>query len=356
MKKSIILPDSRFMRGKTIDGPTVFHVKHVLEAQQYNIESLKDLFDQTDIVAKLWSTYDGRRWLHRQLNDKTALIVFTEPSTRTRISFERACKALGMDCIVSDNAKQTSSMVKGEKSGHMNSVLNEYDFDLVIMRHEINGLVYQAAEIYDRNNTHVVNAGDGTAQHPTQALLDMYSIYKHFGRLCDLDVIIGGDLERGRTVHSLCYLLAKYPGNKITFASPKELAIPQNIMDYLLRHDVKVEVCHGNWRTIKNRFDVAYWTRVQSERSSSPEIQAALEAVSKDYIFGLQDLDVLAEPDSILMHPLPIKDEIVSEVDDDPRAIYLRKQVKNGLFIRLAIICDLFDVNLKRQGGKRSKR
>jgi aspartate carbamoyltransferase catalytic subunit len=343
------------MRVKTIDGPPKFQMKHVLESQQYDTESLKELFGQTDIVAKLWSTYSGRRWLHRQLEDKTALIVFTEPSTRTRISFERACKALGMDCIIADNAKQTSSMVKGEKNGHMNSVLNEYDCDLVIIRQEINGLVREAAEIFDRNNTHVINAGDGTAQHPTQALLDTFSIDKHFGRLSDLNVLIGGDLERGRTVHSLCYLLAKYPGNKITFASPKELAIPQNIMDYLLRHDVKVEVCNKNWRTIKKRFDVAYWTRVQSERSSTPEMRTLLETLSKDYIFEVRDLDILAGPNSILMHPLPIKDEIVSEVDDDPRAIYLRRQIKNGLFIRIAILCDLFDVNLKRQGDKRSK-
>jgi aspartate carbamoyltransferase catalytic subunit len=254
--------------------------------------------------------------------------LFYEPSTRTRFSFESAMLRLGGSVITTENAREFSSAAKGESLADSTRIMNGYA-DVIVMRHNEAGSAARAAEISD---IPVINAGDGAGQHPTQALLDLYTIVDAFNGVDNLKIAMVGDLRYGRTVRSLSYLLTKYANVEIVFVSPAVCRMEGDIKAYLDRNNLL-------WReetdlnAVASEVDCIYMTRIQKERFHSPDDY--LEAAGK-YILTPERVEAM-KPDAIIMHPLPRVDEIPKAVDDDPRARYFQ-QAQNGLYIRMALL------------------
>jgi len=299
-------------------------MRHVLNAQQFTPELLGIIFKRANELQLIVDDPRKHQKLGSLLAGGMLFNIFYEPSTRTRISFSAAGQHLGMQVVNTENAKEFSSAIKGETLEDTIRVLCQYRPSVIVLRHFETGAIERAAKV---STVPIINAGDGVGQHPTQALLDIYTIQKEAGRLKNLDIVIGGDLKHGRTARSLSYLIAKFPGNKITYVSPKELRIASDIKMYLKSHKVAFQETDLLIPALKTA-DVVYWTRVQKERAT---------AESKiSYIIGKKELAAM-KPKAILLHPLPRITEISTEVDNDPRAAYFR-QAGNGLFIRMALI------------------
>lgn len=298
-------------------------VHHVVEAQAFNRGMLEELFTTARrmeaVVAAGGSTL---------LAGKIMASLFYEESTRTRFSFESATLRLGGNVISTENARQFSSVSKGETLEDTIRILNGYA-DVIVLRHCETGAARRAADV---SGVPIINAGDGAGQHPTQALLDLYTIEKELGGIDGLTIAMVGDLANGRTVRSLSYLLAKYRGIQIFLVAPPEVRMKDDIKAYLVRHDVPFRE-DTDLRAIAPRVDVIYQTRIQKERFERPE---EYEAVRGIYVID-GELIQMMKPDSIVMHPLPRIDEITPEVDTDPRAAYFR-QAQNGLYIRMALL------------------
>jgi aspartate carbamoyltransferase catalytic subunit len=257
---------------------------------------------------------------------------------------------LGGSVISTENARQFSSVSKGETLEDTIRILNGYA-DVIVMRHYESGSARRAADI---SRVPVINAGDGTGQHPTQAFLDLYTIQKELGRIDGIRIAMVGDLANGRTVRSLCYLLAKYRDVRIYLVAPEVVRMQDDIKEYLARNDVRF-VEEDDLRSIASDVDVLYQTRIQKERfgDRTEDYLAArgVYVVDRDLVSGMK-------PDSIIMHPLPRVDEIELEVDADPRAAYFR-QAQNGLYIRMALLAaclgrDLSPDETAVQNGQRS--
>ncbi len=300
-------------------------IKHVLKAQQFTPELMGIIFKRASELQIVVD--DARR--HQKLGNLLAggmmFTIFYEPSTRTRISFAAAGQHLGMQVVNTENAREFSSAIKGETLEDTVRVLCEYRPDVIVIRHHENDAAERAAKV---SSVPIINAGDGAGQHPTQALLDMYTIQKELGRSEDLHVVIGGDLKHGRTARSLSYLLAKFAGNTITYVSPKELKIGNDIKTHLKERGITFSESE-DLKAVLPTADVVYWTRIQKERFDSSKLEST-------FILGKDELRLMKKK-SILLHPLPRVDEISAEVDDDPRAAYFR-QAGNGMFIRMALI------------------
>lgn len=302
---------------------------HVLKAQQFSLEFMKEMFKEADGLREEVET---KNYLNifktaRTLQGRTMLSIFYEPSTRTRTSFVLAGQRLGMNVCWTENAKEFSSAVKGETLEDTIRVLCEYFPDVIVLRHHETGAAERAAKV---SSVPIINAGDGKGQHPTQALLDIYTIQQQLGHIDDITVMMVGDLANGRTVRSLAYLLAKYKNVRIIFSSPEELAMKDDILLYLERKDVKVEVVNYFWPNLED-VDVIYETRIQKERGSTiSEEEARRFSLTPEKVEGLK-------PSTIIMHPLPRNHEISAEIDLNPRAKYFR-QAGNGMFIRMALL------------------
>ncbi len=253
--------------------------------------------------------------------------LFYEPSTRTRFSFESAMLRLGGNYIGTDNAREFSSAAKGETLEDTIRVIGKYAH-IIVLRHNVTDAAKRAAAV---SSVPVINAGCGDGQHPTQALLDVYTIRHKLGRLENLRVAMMGDLRHGRTVRSLAYLLAKYPGVKIFFASPPELSLKQDMRMHLHEHKVEF-VEYENINDIIDLVDVLYVTRLQTERMHE-EDSIRLGGSYKLH----RGLAQRMREGSIIMHPLPRVDEISTDVDTLPGAVYLDEQVESGLLVRMAI-------------------
>jgi aspartate carbamoyltransferase catalytic subunit len=255
--------------------------------------------------------------------------LFYEESTRTRFSFETAMLRLGGSVISTENARQFSSVSKGETLEDTIRIINGYS-DVIVMRHYESGAARRAADI---SRVPIINAGDDTGQHPTQAFLDLYTIEKELGHLDNLSIAVVGDLANGRTVRSLCYLLAKYRNVRVYMVAPEAVRMRADIKEYLSRHDVKWSE-EADLRAVASEADVLYQTRIQKERFGDR---------TEDYLAArgvyIVDKDLLStmKSDSIIMHPLPRVDEITTDVDGDQRAAYFR-QAQNGLYIRMALL------------------
>ncbi len=301
-------------------------VKHVIEAQQFDPDFLKRLFSRASEMQGLFNGNGSREQLNKLLPGKMMFNVFYEPSTRTRMSFSAAAQHMGMEVVTTENAKEFSSAAKGETLEDTIRTLCEYHPDAIVLRHHESGAAERAAEI---STVPIINAGDGSGQHPTQALLDLYTIEKELGRLKDLKIIIGGDLSHGRTARSLTYLLTKFSGNEITFVSPQSLRIGEDIKKHLANTKTPFQETE-DLETVLPKADVVYWTRVQKERLAEGE------KVEKHFIIDIPQLRLMKK-DSILMHPLPRVDEITPAVDSTPQAAYFR-QAGNGMFVRMAIL------------------
>ena len=297
---------------------------HVVEAQQFDRDTLIELFEASrrmEGVAKTGGVTDYQ--------NRIMAALFYEPSTRTRFSFEAAMHRLGGRVIATENAAEFSSVSKGETLEDTIRIMNGYA-DLIVIRHFEMGAARRAAEV---SRVPVINAGDGVGQHPTQALLDLYTIQKEIGGIDGLNIAMVGDLAQGRTVRSLAYLLGKFTGVKIHFVAPALLKMKEDILAYLREHQVEC-VEETDLDKVLPKVNVVYQTRVQKERFG--DRIADYEQCRGLYVLDAAALKLL-RPDAIVMHPLPRVDEIAREVDCDPRAAYFR-QAQNGLYVRMAVL------------------
>src|SRR5437773_9365499 len=297
---------------------------HVIEAQQFDPATLAELFQVTEEMEGVVA--DGGVLDYQK---RVMATLFYEPSTRTRFSFETAMHRLGGRVISTENAAEFSSVAKGETLEDTIRIINGYS-DVIVMRHYEVGAARRAAAV---SKVPVINAGDGVGQHPTQALLDLYTVRKEIGRIDGLRIAMVGDLAQGRTVRSLAYLLSKFRDIRMYFVAPPLLKMKPDILDHLKEHNV--------WFTeetaldkVLPEIDVVYQTRIQKERFG--DRVADYEKCRGVYVINEATLALL-KPSAIIMHPLPRLDEISMEVDRDPRAAYFR-QAQNGLYVRMALL------------------
>ena len=270
------------------------------------------------------------------LKGKVVATLFFDPSTRTRLSFETAANRLGARVIGFSDAKVTSA-TKGETLKDTILMVSNYA-DVIVMRHHIEGAAQYASEIAP---VPIVNAGDGAHQHPSQCLLDLYSIYKTQGTLENLNIYLVGDLKYGRTVHSLIMAMRHF-NPTFHFIAPEELAMPEEYKLYCKQHGIKyIEHTDFNEDVIAGA-DIIYMTRVQKERFSD---LMEYERVKDVYILK-NDMLGKAKENMKILHPLPRVNEIAYDVDENPHAYYIQ-QAQNGLYAREAILCDVLGISLE---------
>lgn len=269
------------------------------------------------------------------LDDRVVATLFFEPSTRTRLSFETAANRLGARVIGFTDPKVTSS-TKGETLKDTIMMVSNYA-DVIVMRHYLEGAARYASEV---SPVPVINAGDGANQHPTQTMLDLYSIYKTQGTLENLNIYLIGDLKYGRTVHSLIMALRHF-NPTLHFIAPEELSLPNEYKDFCKENNIKFEEHNDFNADVISNADILYMTRVQRERFTDP---MEYERVKDVYILRASMLEKARENMKIL-HPLPRVNEIDYDVDNDPHAYYF-EQARNGLYARQAIICDVLGISL----------
>lgn len=316
---------------------TVSGVRHVLEAQQFDRSWIEgELFPRTEEMKAIKSGHLSLSFKHRnsqELLGKSVCVLFVEPSTRTRLSFQQAANFLGATVVATENAKEASSMFKGETVEDTIRTVNALEFDVIVTRTAQEGDAKKAALV---SQIPVINAGDGTGQHPTQAFLDLYTVRQELGRLDDLRVGLVGDLKNGRTARSLAYLLGKFDSNKIFMVAPPEHQMRDDLLDYLTRHNVRYEQV-DKLSEIARWLDVVYLTRLQTERQANHG-QAGVDN-GQDVRLSDAILEQLP-PRSIIMHPLPRSDafgELLEKYTHDPRVVIF-KQVRNGLYTRMALL------------------
>ena len=268
------------------------------------------------------------------LDGKVVASLFFEPSTRTRLSFETAINRLG-GRIIGFTDSNSSSVTKGETLHDTIRMVSNYA-DLIVMRHPLEGSARYAAEI---SKVPIINAGDGANQHPTQTLLDMYSIIKTQNTLDNLNIFMVGDLKYGRTVHSLLMAMSQFENPIFNFIAPDELQIPEEYKIYLREKGIRYFE-HREFTDIISEADIVYMTRVQKERFSDP---IEYEQVKNVYILRNSMLKN-TKPNMRILHPLPRVNEIHPDVDNNEKAYYF-DQARNGVFAREAIIAH--SLNLK---------
>ena len=269
------------------------------------------------------------------LDGKVVATLFFEPSTRTRLSFETAANRLGARVIGFTDPKVTSSS-KGETLKDTIMMVSNYA-DVIVMRHYLEGAARYASEVAP---VPIVNAGDVANQHPSQTMLDLYSIYKTQGTLDNLNIYLVGDLKYGRTVHSLIMAMRHF-NPTFHFIAPKELAMPEEYKIYCKANGIKFEEHEDFNADVISQADILYMTRVQRERFTD---LMEYERVKDVYILRA-DMLKDARPNMKILHPLPRVNEIAYDVDNDPHAYYF-EQAHNGLFARQAIICDVLGITL----------
>ena len=269
------------------------------------------------------------------LEGKVAATLFFEPSTRTRLSFETAINRLCGKVIGFQDASTTSSS-KGETLKDTILMVSNYA-DLIVMRHHLEGAAKYASEITD---IPIINAGDGANQHPSQTMLDLYSIQKTQGKLTDLTITMVGDLKYGRTVHSLISGMSHF-NPTFHFVAPDELRMPDEYKLFCDKHNIKYYEHTAFSEEVINETDILYMTRVQRERFTDLE---EYQRVKNVYILKSQMLEN-SKDNLRVLHPLPRVNEIAYDVDDSPKAYYIQ-QARNGLFARQAIICEVLGITI----------
>ena len=296
--------------------------KHILSVSQFSRGDLEQIFSVAEdmrSMVKLVGTFD-------LLKGKILASIFYEPSTRTSSSFIAAIERLGGSAIPINEVRY-SSVTKGESLPDTVRTLESYS-DVIVLRHPETGAAATAAK-YCRKP--IINAGDGAGEHPTQALLDLFTIREEIGAVDGLTVTMLGDLRYGRTVHSLARLLALYKV-KINYVAPEILRMPRERIEELRAHGIPQAEC-DSLEDVLAETDVLYVTRVQKERFENPE---QYESVKNAYVIDSKIM-ARAKEKMIVMHPLPRVNEIAMEVDDDPRAAYFR-QMEYGLYVRMALL------------------
>lgn len=300
-------------------------LNHVVESQQFTLPMLMELFARAGEMERI-----VRRGGTQDFNNRIMASLFYEPSTRTRFSFESAMFRLGGKVITTEHAGDFSSASLGETLEDTIRVVSGYSDVIVLRHHEIDG-ARRAACV---SSVPVINAGDGKGgQHPTQALLDLYTIRKEVNKLDGLNVAMVGNLRDGRTVRSLAYLLSKFERVKIYFVAPVSLQMKQDMLDHLAERNVWFAM-EPDLAKVLPEIDVAYVTRVERERFDGSDKD--FEEITGKYFFDGRNMNLL-KPNAIVMHPLPRSSEIAPAVDADQRAAYFR-QTRNGIYIRMALL------------------
>jgi len=306
-----------------LESPSM-KLRHVVESQQFTLPLLMDLFARARGMERIVAR--GGSLDHQ---NRILATLFYAPSTRTRFSFEAAMHKLGGRVLSTEHAQAFSSAVEGEQVEDSIRIIGGYADVIVIRHHEEDGARRAAAV----SPVPIINAGDGCGgQHPTQALLDLYTIYR-MRPLDGLSVAFIGELDKGRTVRSLAYLLAKFERIRVFFVSPPELQIKPDILEYLDRHDVRYEL-ESDLSKVVPEADVVYQTRIRPERGTAI-------AVRHKYAIDSSVLQRM-KPDAMILHPLPRTVELDKKVDSDPRALYFR-QATNGLYVRMALLTMLLE-------------
>jgi aspartate carbamoyltransferase len=295
----------------------------VLTAAQFTRDQVEALFARADEFTARMER--GERL--RVLDGKLLATVFYEPSTRTRLSFESAMQRLGGGVISVAEAKTASSVVKGETLPDTIRTIANYA-DAIVLRHSEIGAAQIAA---DASAVPILNAGDGAGEHPTQALLDLYTMRAEKKSLDGLRVALVGDLKNGRTVHSLARALSLFKV-EYSFVAPAALAMPTDVSDYLRERGFSVEETNDMAMALQ-KADVVYMTRVQKERFADVKQYDKL----KNFYILTRAIVENAKPNLLVMHPLPRVDEITTDVDALPNAAYFR-QAKNGVIVRMALL------------------
>ena len=299
-------------------------LRHVIESQQFTVPMLMELFDRSrgmERVVARGGTLD--------YHNKILATLFYEPSTRTRFSFEAAMHRLGGRVMSTEHAGAFSSEIEGEQVEDSIRIIGNYA-DVIVIRHHQAGGAWRATEV---SPVPVINAGDGEGgQHPTQALLDLYTIYRE-RPLDGLSVAMIGELDRGRTARSLAYLLAKFERVKIFFVSPPELQMKPDILEYLDEHGVQYEL-EAELERVIGEVDVVYQTRIRPERLGDSKLL-------RQYAIHSAILPRM-KSNAMILHPLPRTVELDKTVDGDPRALYFR-QATNGLYVRMALLTMVLD-------------
>jgi aspartate carbamoyltransferase catalytic subunit len=299
-------------------------LRHVIESQQFTVPLLMELFERTQGMERVVARGGTLDYQHRILTT-----LFYAPSTRTRLSFEAAMHRLGGRVLSTENAGAFSSEIEGEQVEDSIRIISGYS-DVIVIRHTADDGARRAAAV---SLAPVINAGDGNGgQHPTQALLDLYTIYRQ-RPLNGLSVAIIGELDRGRTARSLAYLLAKFERVKMFFVSPPQLQMRPDILEYLDEHGVRYELESDIDRVI-GEVDVVYQTRIRPERVRD------MDGLRR-YAIDSKVVERM-KPDAMILHPLPRTVELDKSVDADPRAMYFR-QAMNGLYVRMALLTMLLD-------------
>ena len=298
-------------------------MKHVLSSEQYTREELEEIFELTQKIKNNPNDYAHK------LDDKIIAVIFYEPSTRTRLSFETAALKLGAKIITTENAGEFSSAAKGETIQDTVKVIAGYA-DALVIRHKSETSAIDAASV---EKLPILNGGAGKGEHPTQALLDLYTIKNKRGKIDGAKVAILGDLLHGRTIHSLIRLLSLYDNIEIYGLSKEAFALPQEYIDMLKERGIEYKKCNS-FDELPRDLDVIYHTRIQAERFEG-------DFGKEEYIIDKKVLDTFSDH-TILMHPLPRVIEIATDVDDDPRACYF-EQAHNGLYVRMALLLQVLD-------------
>lgn len=314
-------------------------------SQQLNREVIDDIYEITNHLRNISKSKAGSIFMQNTLSHKRAMLYFTQPSSRTFLSFESACHMLGMKTSEIRDVS-VSSEVKGESYDDSLRTFSSYT-DLIIIRHEGQDTAERAAWLL---NTHtdrpipVISGGSGSDQHPTQAILDVYTLQRSFANRGGFDgktILMCGDLRRGRTVRSLSYLMKVFEDIKIIFAAPQAFQMKEDVCSFLERHKIPYHVETEALDNVLSEADAIYMTRLQDEHDA-----IAGESDKTDtsrFKLKLSDMSKVRAT-AVIMHPFPRRDEIDVAIDLDPRAMYWRQE-RNGMWTRAALIAYIFDVH-----------
>jgi aspartate carbamoyltransferase catalytic subunit len=301
-------------------------IRHVIDSQQFTVPLLMELFERARHMERIVARGGTLDYQH-----KIMASLFYQPSTRTRLSFEAAMYRLGGRVFSTEQARQFSSEVEGERLEDTIRIVSGYS-DVIVLRHSEVGGAARAAQV---SEVPIINAGEHGGQHPTQALLDLYTIFRERRGLDGVTIAIIGELDRGRTARSLAYLLSKFDRVKIYFVSPPELQMKGDILQDLGAHNVWYSL-ESDMHAVIGSVDVVYLTQIRPGRMA--DVQTRIRySINRDVLQSMK-------PNAMILHPLPRTIELDKAVDEDPRAAYFR-QATNGLYVRMAILSLVLDMD-----------
>ena len=330
-KTKAIVEESKMIKGN-------FKGKDIVSLDQFSVDDLRILFTLTNKMKQIAVNNEP---VHILAGNIVSLLFF-EPSSRTFSSFAAAVKRLGGQTIEIQDPETVTSVNKGETFEDTIRTFEAYS-NAIVLRHRIVGSANLAAKT--ATSIPVINAGDGTNEHPTQTLLDLYTLYEKFGRLHNLTCLLAGDPLNSRVIHSLIRGLSLFENNTVYLLSPQQLRLKRSDFYYWSESGIKIIEIHCE-EDIPGNCDLWYWTRIQKERFASPKDY--LDAMNNGFMVTPELLHRYASKDMILMDPLPRVATIDPAVDADERAVYFRSQIRNGLYTRMALLALLLgkaDVN-----------